>query len=86
MRRFFTAITVLGLSTMILSNFGIAQEKGKFKYIGAAKCKMCHNSSKKGAQFKAWSSSKHANAYATLATPEAKSIAKEKGIDDPQKK
>ena len=38
-------------------------------------------SKKKGAQYKIWEGSKHAGAYATLATPEAKAL--EKG--DPQK-
>ena len=85
MRKFVVGISVLGLFILILSSLGFAQGNGKFKYVGSAKCKMCHNSAKKGAQFKVWSSSRHANAYATLATPEAKKIAKEKGIEDPQK-
>jgi hypothetical protein len=54
-------------------------------YVGAEKCKMCHNSPAKGAQFTKWSQSTHARAYATLATEEAKKIAAAKGIADPQK-
>jgi hypothetical protein len=54
-------------------------------YVGVKKCKTCHNSEKGGAQFKIWSESKHAQAFATLASDKAKEIAKEKGIEDPQK-
>jgi hypothetical protein len=53
--------------------------------IGAEKCKMCHNSDAKGAQYKQWAASKHSQAYATLASEEAKTIAAGKKIADPQK-
>jgi hypothetical protein len=46
---------------------------------------MCHNSAAKGAQFKKWSEGKHAHAYKTLAGEQAKKLAAEKGIADPQK-
>jgi hypothetical protein len=55
-----------------------------FKYIGNTKCKMCHNSPKKGAIHDIWAKTKHATAYATLASEESKKIAKEKGIKDAQ--
>lgn len=54
-------------------------------YVGVKKCKTCHNQEKGGAQFLKWSESKHAKAFATLATPKALEIAKAKGIADPQK-
>lgn len=54
-------------------------------YIGVAKCKMCHKSEAQGEQFVIWEKSDHAKAYQTLAGDEAKAIAKEKGIEDPQK-
>ena len=54
-------------------------------FVGAEKCKMCHNSQAKGAQFTKWAGSRHARAYATLATEEAKKIGAVKGIPDPQK-
>ena len=54
--------------------------------IGAKKCKVCHMSKKQGAQYKVWEASKHAGAYATLATPEAKTAATKAGVSgDPQK-
>ena len=52
--------------------------------IGAPKCKMCHKS-KTGDQWAKWETSKHAGAFATLASEEAKKIAAEKGLGDPQK-
>ncbi len=55
------------------------------KYIGASKCKNCHNSAKSGDQFNRWKDEKHSKAFQTLATPEAKKLGQEKGIDDPQK-
>lgn len=51
------------------------------KYVGAAKCKMCHMT--KGKQYPTWSESKHAKAFETLKTEAAKKIAAEKGIADP---
>jgi cytochrome c554/c'-like protein len=54
-------------------------------YVGAEKCKMCHNSPAKGAQYTKWTESKHAKAYATLGTEEAKKAGAAKGIADPQK-
>ena len=54
-------------------------------YVGVKRCKTCHNLEKAGGQFAKWSESKHAKAFATLATPKALEIAKEKGIADPQK-
>lgn len=37
-----------------------------YEYIGAAKCKMCHNKPSTGAQYKIWSESKHAHAMESL--------------------
>lgn len=54
-------------------------------YVGAEKCKMCHNAAAKGAQYTKWMESKHSKAYATLASEEAKKIGTAKGIADPQK-
>ncbi len=55
------------------------------KYIGTAKCKMCHNSEKKGKIYDKWATTKHATAYKTLANEESKKIAKKMGIKDAQK-
>ncbi|MFN0008678.1 MAG: multiheme c-type cytochrome [Planctomycetota bacterium] len=55
------------------------------KYIGAEKCKNCHQNEASGDQYGHWMKSGHAKAFETLASPEAKEIAKAKGIEDPQK-
>jgi hypothetical protein len=69
----------------------VAQEKteapakaASHKFIGAAKCKTCHNSAAKGEQFKKWSESKHAKAFETLTTPAAKEVGAKVGVDNPQ--
>jgi hypothetical protein len=54
-----------------------------FKYIGAPKCKMCHNKPDKGEQYNKWMEGPHANAMKSLSTDQAKQIATEKGIADP---
>jgi len=65
-----------------------APEKKKltFKYVGVAKCKICHKAKTRGNQYGIWASNVHAKAYATLATDEAKQMAsKQKDMEDPQK-
>jgi len=49
-------------------------------YIGASKCKMCHNKAEKGSQYDKWASGPHAKAFETLASADAK-----KYSADPQK-
>ncbi|MCA9735153.1 MAG: cytochrome C554 [Deferribacteres bacterium] len=78
----------LFLASVMILAFAIpafAQDAAKFGYIGATKCKTCHQKDADGAQFSKWLDSKHSKAYETLASEEAKKIAKEKGIADPQK-
>jgi len=58
---------------------------GEHVFVGAQKCKMCHKSEAAGAQYQKWADSKHAKAYETLGTEEAKKIAADKGLGDPQK-
>jgi hypothetical protein len=55
------------------------------KFIGAAKCKNCHSSKESGDQFGHWKQQKHAKAFETLATPEAKKAGADKGVAEPQK-
>jgi hypothetical protein len=61
------------------------QAKTEGKYIGAEKCKNCHQAKKAGNQFAKWKEMKHARAFELLASDEAKKTAKENGVDDPQK-
>ena len=63
----------------------VAADPPPHPYVGADKCKLCHNSAPKGAQYNKWTESKHSKAYATLATDEARKLGATKGIADPQK-
>ena len=51
--------------------------------VGSSKCKSCHK--KIGNPYQIWLDSSHSKAFETLATPEAKKIAAEAGLGDPQK-
>ncbi len=53
------------------------------EFVGAQKCKMCHQKPEQGEQYHIWQESKHAKAMESLKTPEAKEIAVKLGIDDP---
>ena len=50
-------------------------------YMGESTCRQCHHGAGKRNQFNVWRTSKHTNAYAALAMPEAKEIAELSGID-----
>jgi hypothetical protein len=54
-------------------------------YIGAQKCKNCHAAAESGNQFEALGKMKHAHSFAVLATEDAKKVAKDHGVADPQK-
>ena len=53
------------------------------KYVGVAKCGMCHKSEAKGNQFGVWQKMAHSKAYQMLAGEAALKIAKEKGLAKP---
>jgi len=77
-KKYITIIVMLFATTMFMS----AQT---YKYIGAAKCKMCHNKPPKGQQYNKWSELKHANAMKSLSSQMSLDYAKKNGIADPTK-
>jgi hypothetical protein len=79
------AFLVLGAALFLAGSGRVMGADEVNKYYGAEKCKNCHASAAKGNPYEVLSKMKHAQAYATLASPEAKKIAAEKKIDDPQK-
>lgn len=87
MRKHFVGLVTVALAVagvfLLLSSASAAEKQRGF--VGVSKCKTCHKSETQGKQFVIWSESQHAKAYATLGGDKAKAIAKEKGIDDPQK-
>jgi|CXWL01.1.fsa_nt_gi hypothetical protein len=72
------------LFLLLYSGNEMATAQG-FKYVGAAKCKMCHNSEIAGQQHKIWSGSLHANAVKSLSSPAALEYAQKNNIIDPAK-
>jgi hypothetical protein len=63
---------------------GLLQAK-KNRYIGATKCKNCHNKAETGDQYGIWLSKPHASAYKNLAAEPAKQAGAAKGVAEPQK-
>ncbi len=59
---------MVGKSLLIacLLMFLTAGANAQNEYVGAAKCKMCHNKTATGAQYKVWAASKHASAMDAL--------------------
>jgi hypothetical protein len=55
------------------------------KYIGADKCKACHNKPATGEQYNKWAKDKHSQALKSLASKESLDYAKKNGIADPTK-
>ena len=55
-------IFLLGLAVL----FSTAVSAQTYKYIGAAKCKMCHNKPDKGEQYNTWQAGPHAKAMDCL--------------------
>ena len=53
---------LLGLAVLV-SSVALAQD---FKYIGASKCKMCHNKPTTGEQYNKWAAGPHAKAMESL--------------------
>jgi len=53
------------------------------KYVGAAKCKSCHNKELMGDQWGEWEKGVHHKAYETLMSDDAIEIAKKKGLATP---
>jgi hypothetical protein len=59
---------------------------GSAQYVGAQKCKMCHDKKEETQQFSIWQNSAHSKAYETLASDRAKELALKKGVEgNPQK-
>ncbi len=85
MKRIVAIVMIAGLALLLLAVLGAAQEeKVEHQYVGAAKCKTCHKSEAKGAQYIKWTESKHSKAYEALASEEAIAIGKKLDVDNPQ--
>ena len=56
------------ICALFAGSYAFSQE---YEYIGAAKCKMCHNKPETGKQYDLWKASSHSKAFETLKGPEA---------------
>ena len=65
----FKKLSLLFGIVILFACFVSAQD---FKYVGAAKCKMCHNKEEKGEQYNKWAAGPHAKAMASLKGADAK--------------
>jgi len=82
MKRFSRELAVILAIALVVAFTGSAT--AEHNYVGVKGCKACHMSSKRGAQFKVWEKSRHAQAYETLASDKAKEMVATKGIENPQ--
>ena len=72
-------------ATALAPAAAIAQAAKQPVYVGARACAQCHEGHAAGNQYSKWLLSAHAKAWATLATPEAKVMARLSGLpDDPE--
>jgi ribosomal protein L40E len=55
------------------------------KYIGAEKCKMCHNKKDKGEQYNKWAATAHANSMNSLTNAKSMAWAKANNVAAPAK-
>lgn len=74
---------LLALIATIIFVFVITLFGQEFTYVGAAKCKTCHKSEKRGKQFPLWEESTHSKSFAALSSPDAASKAQEAGVENP---
>jgi hypothetical protein len=71
----FTNSLILFLGLLIFGGNPVVQvpsSNADYQYIGAAKCKICHNKEATGAQYAKWETSKHAQAMKSLTGDDAK--------------
>ncbi len=78
------ALVVGGLVTVSARDLPSEDEVANATYMGSRACRACHMTAAQGEMYKIWENSKHAKAYETLATDEAKTIAAGLNIANPQ--
>ncbi len=74
-------IIVLMTTAMIIMGVHIFGQE--FEYIGADKCKICHKSESRGAQYTKWKESKHSKSFQVLSQDIAVPKAQKAGVKNP---
>lgn len=77
-RQFGAVLGAVVFAAGLLAGVCAAGEDATFS--SNSKCKMCHNKSKEGEQWKKWSEMKHAKAFETLSSDAAKEYATAAGL------
>lgn len=72
------------LIIVILTFSYIIADNTQHIYVGAGKCKMCHQMKKYGNQYGIWKNGPHSKAFETLASEKSLKIAAGMGIENPQ--
>lgn len=80
----FSFISLFIVTTLIGYSYG--QEKKANSFIGVDACGICHKTDKQGKQLDIWKNSKHAQAFKTLQTGKADTIAASLGHKTPAAK
>ena len=76
--------SVVSLFFISFTNYYIAHKASQFMYVGVNSCaNVCHKTEAQGNILSIWQNSKHSEAYKTLQTPLADSIAVGKGFSTP---
>jgi len=76
-------ITLFLILIPVICLFSQTETSKKHSYVGVQVCAPCHKTEKQGMQLDIWQKSNHSNAFKTLQTEKANTIAKEKGFTTP---
>lgn len=78
------SLFLLIITLVILPVEVVAKTPKRHNYVSVDLCKICHKKKELGDQYDVWANTHHSKAFYTLGTPEARAIADNLGIDDPQ--
>lgn len=78
------SLLLLMFTFIILPIHALARTPMRHNYVGVDMCKLCHKKKELGDQYDVWVNTSHSKAFYTLGTPEARGIAANLGINDPQ--
>lgn len=78
------SLFLLIITFVILSVQVSAKTPKRYNYVGVELCKLCHKKKELGDQYDVWANTHHSKAFYTLGTPEAREIADNLGINNPQ--
>lgn len=71
------------LAMGLIVSISFAEEEST-RYMGAQKCKDCHEAKTKGGQYYIWAKTSHAAAFEVLDSNTAERVAEARGIEDPK--